>query len=161
MGKKNESLREAVCDAFGDYLSVIMTEKPRDLLKLGPLFTIASRVAHQFGLNPGVHLSPDWCRDFGFREPAELSTVFVALVSLVRSRAARGETVRLLCHCAPRRCHCEDIAAEIERQDSDIVSVRSEHPRRLYSTLKPDGIADGHKQRKRIFCPSLSPRNRT
>lgn len=158
--KKNEALRHAVCDAFGEYLNTVMQAKPRELLNLGPLLSLAARIAPKYGLSPGVHFSQDWCRDFGSREPAELRSTFVALGSLVRARAARGETVRLLCHCAPRRCHCEDIAAALEfqeyHQDVDISSSRSE-----YSTNKCEDFADGQKRRKRTLCRYSSPPSRS
>merc|ERR1712176_66117 len=61
--KKNEVLRDAVIDAFSEYMSTVLDDP-----QIPPNTTLqkqAFSVAPKFKLSPGVHFSSDWLRDFG------------------------------------------------------------------------------------------------
>lgn len=109
--KKNEHLRNAVCDAFKEYFRIVVETQPTKLMQVGSLHSLASKIAPKYGLDPHIHFSREWRQLFGSQQAVDLKAAFDALVTLVRTYSERGEKIRLLCHCVPRRCHCEDLVA--------------------------------------------------
>merc|ERR1712039_482348 len=88
-------------------------------MEVGSLHSLASTIAPNYGLDPRIHFSPDWCQLFGSQQAVDLKAAFDALVTLVRTYSERGEKIRLLCHCVPRRCHCEDLVAFVQSFSND------------------------------------------
>mmetsp|Transcript_14702 Transcript_14702/g.43139 ORF Transcript_14702/g.43139 Transcript_14702/m.43139 type:complete len:185 (+) Transcript_14702:3-557(+) len=90
---RQESLREAVCEAFAELIEAERASggQPVDV------DAIASRhgVAH---FNRGL---------------ASAAGARAHALDQLRARVRTGEQLRLLCHCAPRRCHGDAIAAAL------------------------------------------------
>jgi hypothetical protein len=112
--KKSEGIRDAVCDAFREYLEVLLLSPEKRGAYGGNLAALITVIAPKYGLDPVIHRSKDWYQDFGLVHAETFRTTFAALVALVKSAQGEGKPVRLLCHCVPRRCHAADLAAQVE-----------------------------------------------
>ncbi|CAJ1420638.1 unnamed protein product [Effrenium voratum] len=95
---KDEALRDAVCDAFAELLTVVHNWDGEASAQLP---------VHEIGLRYGVPLAPK-------RKMATVQEFQAALRSLA-SRARAGEQLTLLCWCHPRRCHTHEISAVLEQ----------------------------------------------
>lgn len=85
---KDETQRGAVCDAFA-YLVVGDAEG-----------TSVAEIGRRFGVEV----------DSRFADSAKCATRRADALEQLQKRLLRGESVRLLCWCAPKRCHAETIA---------------------------------------------------
>lgn len=83
---KNELLRDKVCDAYAALLAS-PGANPADI-----------------GLLHGVPV------DDNFSDAATSEKARTKALLALKARLVRGESLRLLCWCAPRRCHAEEIA---------------------------------------------------
>ena len=84
-------LREAVCDAFGD------------LLRREPSATVVAEVAAAHG---GLAFEPGLAT-------AAAAAARLAAVRELAAEVEGGGRVELVCGCAPRRCHAEEIARRV------------------------------------------------
>ena len=118
MCRHDESKRNAVCTAFADLLSSASAEVP------------AIAAAH--GLQ--------YDSRFATADAAHKRT---SALQALAARVRGGESLRLLCHCAPKRCHAESIAARITElaapvsssPDRTAVSSQSSEPRGGYISV--------------------------
>lgn len=113
--QKDEGLRDNVCDAFASYLDFLLAYEGRAHAgeTVLDLWSLAVAIAPGFGLDPSRHFSFDWRDDFGRHRLTAFCTMLGELRSLVNARglgASNSGCLRLLCHCAPKRCHLEEIA---------------------------------------------------
>ena len=83
----DDSLRDAVCDAYADLLAAPSGADPTAIGNLH-----------------GVAVDPR------FADAAKSERARTIALCQLKSRLLRGESLRLLCWCAPRRCHAETIA---------------------------------------------------
>ena len=74
---------------------------------MGLLGRIAEAAAQRLGHSTGV-VGQEWTRDFGGLNSDRFRDAIRALRELW---ARRGGRLRLVCHCAPRKCHTFTIAA--------------------------------------------------
>ena len=86
---KDERFRDAVCDAFDELLN-------------GPMDADAGAIAREFGVPI----------DGRFGRP-EMGAPRAAELRALASRVRGGESLRLMCHCHPRRCHAHSIGARL------------------------------------------------
>lgn len=96
-----DEARERVCEAFEKYLSSVL-EPGAD----GSLSDLAELTVQDDEATADI-LDREWASNFGQRSCEEYRAAYEALVELVTSHPAG---VRLLCHCAPLRCHTQSIA---------------------------------------------------
>lgn len=90
-GGRDESFRSAVCDAHEHLLQQILTQPQVDV----------GAVAAEYGL--GVDSR------FATLDAPRVCTAVHSMAQRVR----RGERLRLLCWCRPKRCHADNIAAAV------------------------------------------------
>jgi len=99
---KSERDRDAVCDAFSDYLDTVLRTK-------APPSYVAKAIAAKYELQ----IAKAW------RSPS-YEQVRDAIAAL-RAKVQQGKAVRLLCWCAPKRCHCETVRDAIQ----DVIEGKS------------------------------------
>ena len=91
---RREAERDAVCDAYADW--VVGAE---------PAHRVAARWAHR-----GRAL---WVVE---RAARVTLAARVCALSELATRVRRGESVRLRCHCAPKRCHGDVVLALVRQR---------------------------------------------
>eukprot|EP00933_Yihiella_yeosuensis_P039921 TRINITY_DN3409_c0_g1_i1.p1 TRINITY_DN3409_c0_g1~~TRINITY_DN3409_c0_g1_i1.p1 ORF type:complete len:474 (-),score=72.21 TRINITY_DN3409_c0_g1_i1:234-1655(-) len=106
--KLDEALREAVCNAFQAYLHIVLDGNENETLE-----HIAMSVAPKFNLTYPVHFSKDWLKAFGTKSRFFFCNVFRSLEEHAVEQIHSARSLRLLCHCAPSRCHTESIVTTL------------------------------------------------
>eukprot|EP00929_Paragymnodinium_shiwhaense_P002852 TRINITY_DN103167_c0_g1_i1.p1 TRINITY_DN103167_c0_g1~~TRINITY_DN103167_c0_g1_i1.p1 ORF type:complete len:505 (-),score=60.16 TRINITY_DN103167_c0_g1_i1:212-1726(-) len=104
---KNEQLREAVCDAYDEYLEAVTkleVDGSHD-----PVW-IAREVAARRG---GLHMSTEWEDLVQSLGRSCVPKAVESLKGLVSSSAGAGVPIRLMCHCVPKRCHAMALARKV------------------------------------------------
>lgn len=102
--REDESCREGVCNAHEVYLKHLsaLTEESQ----IQTLAELAKGVAEGLGFNQ-FKFSKDWLVEFGSKTAAEWKSAFEALAAFVESKRSERVTIRLICHCVPKKCHTE------------------------------------------------------
>ena len=118
----DESYRDAVCDACDELVD-------------DPLGADQHRIAERRGL----HVDPR------FGDARALRTLDEALREL-EERAQAGEKLRLLCWCAPKRCHGHGIARRIIRNVEGARPAPTLHPPSSPARVAPPGAPGSRKR---------------
>ena len=93
---KDESLRDPVCDAYDVYFNAVVTGAE-------PVPT-ATHLASERGLA----LASAWKR------PSRDS--FMGALAVLEQRQAEGKTSKIMCWCAPSRCHLDTVKSSLDKQ---------------------------------------------
>eukprot|EP00931_Biecheleriopsis_adriatica_P057880 TRINITY_DN34372_c0_g1_i1.p1 TRINITY_DN34372_c0_g1~~TRINITY_DN34372_c0_g1_i1.p1 ORF type:complete len:297 (-),score=57.68 TRINITY_DN34372_c0_g1_i1:114-953(-) len=99
----DDTTRDVVCDAFETFLQTVLLEQTA-----GDLASSAEATARDLGL-PVEMVGKDWARDFGSTTCEDFREAF-QLLQLLQQRHG---VIRLLCHCVPKRCHTQSLAARL------------------------------------------------
>jgi len=140
--KKREDLRDAVLDAYADFLQAVATGASRVDIE---------GLAQKRGM-PRDHCGRDWrvLYDAG-GGACGVRAALAELRALIGGHKRRGERLRLICHCAPRRCHTSILAAHLDALGSPEAApdCAQAQPR---ADLDADGSSGGRQKRAQQAC---------
>lgn len=97
-------MRDIVCDVFEEFLAGVLGRGVR-----GSLATAAVATAQRLDY-PAEIVGKDWSFDFGTATCEEFRSTFRSLQDLCNSHDGK---LRLMCHCAPLRCHTHSFATRL------------------------------------------------
>lgn len=113
----DESLRDTVCDAYEEFLHCLLHHSSNS----DNLLQMASHICKRFELRENL-IRTSWRYEFGSLHANEFRNALRELTELVRCRQSADplqtpgdRTTRLICWCAPNRCHIEALAKHIDR----------------------------------------------
>lgn len=130
--REDESCRESVCNAHEVYLKHLraLTEKSQTQT----LAELAKDVAEELGFDK-FKFSKDWLVEFGSKAAAEWTSAFEALAAFAESKRSERVTIRLICHCVPKRCHTEALCSLLHER---VESAEPYSSRRIASLTKEE-----------------------
>jgi len=108
--KKKEELRSSVLDAYTEYLDAVVG---------GAQNIPIEAIAEKHDLPPRDHCGKDWRAIYDTAGgPAAVRQALKELQWIALTQHKRGESIRLVCHCAPLPCHAALIASRLGKLDS-------------------------------------------
>eukprot|EP00927_Polykrikos_kofoidii_P077173 TRINITY_DN74143_c0_g1_i1.p1 TRINITY_DN74143_c0_g1~~TRINITY_DN74143_c0_g1_i1.p1 ORF type:complete len:545 (+),score=68.61 TRINITY_DN74143_c0_g1_i1:50-1684(+) len=130
-----ELARDNVCEAFKAYFKEVL----RDWHDSDAVST-----ARSVGEKYKFSVANDWERMVTRNGPNSVVTTFEALLRLVNAQRLVGQSIRLMCHCVPKRCHLTYVAEEInthieESILSEVQPPHSQHPQQRRTMQMPSG----------------------
>ena len=94
--RKDEGLRDRVCDAYDTYFQAVLSGiEPQ-------------RTANELAAQGKLKLAPPWKR------PSRAA--FIAELDRIETQVREGNPVKLLCWCAPCRCHLNSVKTYLDNQ---------------------------------------------
>jgi hypothetical protein len=106
---EDAQMRARVCDLYEDFLENALAPGVK-----GSLLDVA-RASVQRHSHPSGMIGKEWIDGVGSRTCDELRHTFAALE---RVTARHDGSIRLLCHCAPLRCHTFSIARRLSQRNA-------------------------------------------
>jgi hypothetical protein len=106
---EDAQMRARVCDLYEDFLKNALAPEVT-----GSLLDVARASVRRHSHPPGM-IGKEWIDGVGARTCDELRQTFAALE---RVTAQHDGSIRLLCHCAPLRCHTFSIARRLSQRNA-------------------------------------------